>query len=263
MEYKFNPEEAFTVIKTDIQRFTEKVGTKKVVLGISGGKDSSVIARLASKILGPENVYGVMMPNGVQKDIADARQAIKEAGINSYAIDIANAYNAEIDQLHLNGLRESADTKINLPPRLRTSILFAVAQTVDGIVLCSDNCTEAILGYSTFGGDGFGCYAPLKGLTVTEVIALGDWLGVSENLCHKVPSDGLQDKSDEDRLGMKYADVDNFIRKNEGDDELKAKVLERYQKNKFKSDIIDVPYPELGLPNFVTDMYINDDDMPF
>ena len=126
-EYSFNAEKAFEKIKDDVLDFTSKVGTKKVVLGISGGKDSSIIAKLMAKILGPENVYGIMMPNGLQKDISDSMQAIKESGINSYAIDISNAYNAIIDQLHFNGIKESKDTAINLPPRIRMSVLFAIA----------------------------------------------------------------------------------------------------------------------------------------
>ena len=251
-EYSCNAEKAFEKIKDDVLDFTSKVGTKKVVLGISGGKDSSIIAKLMAKILGPENVYGIMMPNGLQKDISDSMQAIKESGINSHAIDISNAYNAIIDQLHFNGIKESKDTAINLPPRIRMSVLFAIAQTVGGIALCSDNLSEYVLGYSTFGGDGFGCYAPLKELTVTEVVALGDWLGVSENLCHKIPSDGLQEQTDEDRLGLRYADLDNFIRLDVGSSEFKEKVSKIYLKNKFKGDIVNVPCPKFDFPNYVT-----------
>lgn len=260
-DYKFDAAEAFAVIEKDLLDFTSKLGTKKVVLGISGGKDSTIIARMCAKILGPENVYGVMLPNGHQSDIADSMQAIKESGITSYAIDISNAFNALLDQLHYNGLKESTDTKINLPPRLRMSTLYAVAQTVGGIVLNTDNLCEILAGYYTIYGDGAGSYGPIRDLTVHEVLELGKWLGVSENLLYKKPGDGLQAQGDEDRLGFTYEDMHKFIRFNEGSDELKKKVSERYLKNKFKTDIVNIPCPKLYLPNYVSDE--NTEEIPF
>ena len=250
--YSFDVERVFEKIKEDTLAFAAKVGTKKVILGISSGKDSSIIAKLEAKILGPENVYGVMMPNGLQKDISDSMQAIKESCINSYAIDISNAYNALIDQMHFNGLKESKDAAINLPPRIRMSTLFAIGQTIGAVVLNTDQLCEILTGYYTIFGDGSGSYGPLRDLTVHEVLELGTWLGVSKELVYKTPGDGLQAQGDEERMGMTYEDMHKFIRFNEGSDEFKAKLTERYHKNKFKTDIVNIPCPKFGLPNYVT-----------
>lgn len=251
MAFQFNPKDAFNKIREQQLAWMEKVGVKKVVFGVSGGKDSSCIAWLEAKILGPDNTVGVMMPNGLQKDIGDSMQVVKETKITSYAIDIGNAFNALVDQLHYNGLRESDDTKINLPPRLRMSTLYAVAQTVGGVVLNTDNLDEVLSGYYTIFGDGAGSYGPLRNLTVSEVIALGKWLGIPDNLINKKPGDGLQALGDEDRLGFKYVEMDKLIRENEATDEVRAKVMDRFMKNKFKTEIVNIPAPEFGYPNFV------------
>lgn len=193
--YNFNPEECFNDIKQQFMEWFANVPCENVVLGISGGKDSTVCGYLLSKILGPEHVYGVMMPNGLQKDIADSREVIKLTGINSSAIDISNAVNALTDQLKYNGFTPSSNTVINMPPRVRMTALYAVAQTVNGIVINTDNLDEIISGYYTIFGDGAGSYGLLRNLTVTEVIELGKWLGVPEHLIMKKPGDGLQEKA--------------------------------------------------------------------
>ena len=116
-----------------------------------------------------------------------------------------------LDAFDANGIEPSIDTKINIPPRLRMTATYAVAQTFGGIVLNTSNLTEDILGYCTLWGDTTGSYAPIQGLTVTEVLKLGDYIGIPYDLVHKTPADGLQTLSDEERLGVKYADVDQFI----------------------------------------------------
>ena len=250
-EYNFDPTDAFEKIKTQFLEWFKNVNCTKVVLGISGGKDSTVCAYLLSKIIGPNNVYGVMMPNGQQKDISDSMEVCKLTGINSKIIDISNAYNAMIDQLKYNGFTPSTDTVINMPPRLRMTALYAVAQTVDGIVLNTCNRSERDLGYATIFGDFAGSYALIQDLTVTEVIELGKWLKIPEHLIMKKPGDGLQELGDEDRLGMKYADVDKFIRLNEGSDEFKQKVLAKYRANKFKIDMLHIVGPVFDYVDYV------------
>lgn len=249
--YNFNPEECFNDIKQQFMEWFANVPCENVVLGISGGKDSTVCGYLLSKILGPEHVYGVMMPNGLQKDIADSREVIKLTGINSSAIDISNAVNALTDQLKYNGFTPSSDTVINMPPRVRMTALYAVAQTVNGIVINTCNRSERDLGYATIFGDFAGSYALIQDLTVTEVIELGKWLGIPEHLIMKKPGDGLQELGDEDRLGMKYVDVDKFIRLNEGTDDFKKKVLDKYKANKFKIDMLHIAGPIFGYVDYV------------
>lgn len=251
-DYRFDPEDCYNKIKDQFLTWISDVNCKNVVLGISGGKDSTVCAYLLAKILGPEHVYGVMLPNGLQKDISDSMEVIKLTGINSSAFDISNAVNTLTDQLKFNGFTPSVDTTINMPPRVRMTALYAIAQTVNGIVINTDNLDEIISGYYTIFGDGAGSYGLLRNLTVGEVIELGKWLGVPEHLIMKTPGDGLQAQGDEARLGFKYADLDNYIRKNEGTDEFKVKLIERYVKNKFKTDIVNIPCPKFTFPNFVT-----------
>lgn len=249
-EYTFNPSEAYEQIRTQQLEWMSKIGAKKVVFGVSGGKDSTAMAWLEAKILGKENVIGVMMPNGLQKDIGDSMRVIRETGIKSYIVDISNAVNALSDQLSYNGIKASEDTKINLPPRIRMATLFAVGQTEGAIVLNTDNRDEIVAGYYTLFGDGAGSYGPIRNLTVSEVIELGVWLGAPEELMVKKPGDGLQALGDEERLGFKYYELDNFIRKNEGSDDFKKMVLERKEKNKFKTDIVNIPAPTFSYPDF-------------
>lgn len=253
MEYSFDPAFAAGVIKDSIREFAGKTGGK-MVLGISGGKDSTICGKLAAEALGFENVYGVLMPNGQQGDLCDALEAVRLAGIRSFEINIKSAFDALVSQLECNRLKPSADTIVNMPPRLRMTTLYAVAQTVGGTVICTDNLDERLAGYFTLYGDGAGSFAPLRDLTVGEVLAVGKEIGLPERLVCKKPGDGLQPLGDEDRLGFTYAEMDAFIRMNEGDEGLKARILDRYRKNKFKTDIVDIPGPKFDYPNFVAEL---------
>lgn len=220
--------------------------TCKWVIAVSGGKDSSVTAALAAKIFGKDNVIGLTLPCDGQKDFNCSMKLIEHLGIRHVNIDIGDAVYGILSGIENNSITPSYDTKTNLPARIRMAVTYAVAQSVDGIVLNTANLTESVLGYCTLFGDDCGSYAPLKGLTVTEVIRLGEFLGLPDDLVHKTPIDGLQPLSDEEKLGMKYSEIDDFIRFNEGTDELKERVVSMYKKNKFKTDIIDVPGPSFS-----------------
>lgn len=233
----------------------------KWVVGISGGKDSTVVAASSAKKFGKENVIGVTLPCDGQRDFDDSLKVISHLGIRHVNIDIGDAVRSILDGVENNAIDVSYDTKTNLPARVRMSTLYAVAQSVGGIVLNTCNLTEDILGYCSMFGDNCGSYAPIRGLTVTEVIELGDWLGVPRELTHKTPVDGLQPLSDEEKLGMKYADVDAFIRRGEGSEELKQKVREMYLRNKFKCEIVNVPGCEMRFPNFVSNNLTEFDEM--
>ena len=187
------------------------------VIGISGGKDSSVVAGLCAEALGKDRVIGVTMPNGVQPDIDDTLiAAVKE-------------------QLGTLDAEVSRQTTINLPPRLRMSTLYAVSQSMNGRVANTCNLSEDWVGYSTRYGDAAGDFAPLGGLTVQEVKAIGKELGLPIELVEKTPSDGLTNKSDEDNLGFTYAVLDNYIRTGVcNDPKTKALIDHKHITNLFK-----------------------------
>lgn len=217
----------------------------KAVIGISGGKDSSVVAALCAEALGKERVLGVLMPNGVQTDIEDSIALVNHLGIKYITIDISSATRA-IKYGVKSALDDhwSAQSAINLPPRIRMATLYAVAQTVSGRVACTDNLSENYIGYSTRWGDGVGDFAPLLKFTSEEVVAIGDACGLPHFLTHKTPSDGLCGKTDEDNFGFTYAVLNKYIRTGICEDEqIKTKIDTMHQKNLFKSQPIpSFPY---------------------
>ena len=255
--YEFNPSQAYETIYCHWTQWANSVKAKTWVVGISGGKDSTVVAALAARIFGKENVVGVMMPNGTQADIADSEEVCKFLGIKSVTVNIGKAYEELLDEVVFGALRPiginkaSYDTITNMPARLRMTTLYAVAQSVGGIVLNTSNRSENVVAFSTLYGDHSGSYAPIQELTVTEVMELGDWLGVPCHLVHKTPVDGLQPKTDEEKLGVTYADIDNLIRLDRGDEATKAKVVDYYWRGKFKLDIVQIPGPTFpSLPDY-------------
>lgn len=254
--YTFNPERAYNEIKAHWMQWASAVGVKGFVVGISGGKDSTVVAALAANIFGKENVVGVMMPNGEQADIKDSEDVCKFLGIRSVTVNIGKAYEELLDEVVFGALRPlgvnkaSYDTITNMPARLRMSALYAVAQSMGGIVLNTSNRSENVVSFCTLYGDHSGSYAPIQDLTVTEVMQLGDWLGLPRNLVHKTPIDGLQPKTDEEKLGVTYADIDKLIRQGQATDEVRAKVESYYEHGKFKLDIVQMPGPTFDFPDY-------------
>ena len=212
-----------------------------VVIGISGGKDSTVAAALCVEALGKDRVIGVMMPNGEQKDIADAEAVVKHLDIHNCKTDISDIYDEFINAITksiysiTDSTHYSEQTRINLPPRIRMTTLYAISQSFNGRVVCTDNLSESYVGYSTRWGDGVGDFSPLANLTSEEVVAIGDALGLPYELTHKTPSDGLCGKTDEDNLGFTYAVLNKYIRTGVCEDEaIKAKIDDKHEKNLFK-----------------------------
>lgn len=205
------------------------------VIGISSGKDSTVVAALCAEALGKDMVIGVKMPCGEQSDIEDSNKVIELLGIKSFEINIKNSVDDIVNQLYKSNIEVTEQAVFNLPARIRMSTLFAVAQCCNGRVSCNCNLSEDYIGYSTFGGDDFGSFAPLRNLTSEEVVAVGDALGLPYELTHKVPSDGLCGKTDEDRFGFTYEVLNKYIRTGIcKDEETKKKIDEMHQKNLFK-----------------------------
>ncbi len=218
------------------------------VIGISGGKDSSIVAALCVEALGRDRVIGILMPNGEQPDIDDSLQLVKHLGIKYYICNIRGAFEAMMKSLEDSGVEVSNQTVINLPPRLRMSALYAYSQSMNGRVANTCNLSEDYVGYSTRYGDSAGDFSPLGGLTVREVVEIGKYLGLPLNLTEKTPSDGLSGCSDEDKLGFTYAVLDRYIR--EGiceDEETKAKIDRLNKINAFKLKPIPGYFPEKDL----------------
>lgn len=206
------------------------------VLGISGGKDSSVCAALCVEALGVDRVIGVTMPNGVQPDIDDSNRLIKHLGIRHYCVNIGSAFQALMAEVEAQlGHEASRQTRINMAPRLRMTTLYAVSQSNNGRVVNTCNLSEDWVGYSTRYGDAAGDFSPLGGLTVQEVVAIGKILGLPVDLVEKAPSDGLTGLTDEDNLGFTYAVLDKYIRTGECEDpEVKARIDHKHVTNLFK-----------------------------
>ena len=206
------------------------------VIGISGGKDSSVVAGLCVEALGRDRVIGVTMPNGVQPDIQDSIRLINHLGIKRYDINIGAAFSALMEEVEAKlGGAASEQTRINMAPRLRMTALYAVSQSNNGRVANTCNLSEDWVGYSTRYGDAAGDFSPLGGLTVAEVIAVGKELDLPVDLVEKTPSDGLCGKSDEDNLGFTYAVLDRYIRTGVCEDPaVKALIDRKHVLNEFK-----------------------------
>ncbi len=204
------------------------------IIGISGGKDSTVAAALCAEALGKDRVIGVLMPNGEQSDIKDSHKVVNHLGIRHITANIENAYNAVIESIDDVG-EISNQTKINIAPRLRMTTLYAVAQSVNGRVINTSNLSEKYIGYFTRWGDGVGDVSLFGNLTCEDVIAIGDSLDLPCELVHKAPADGLTGKSDEDRFGFTYKDIANRIYGINKDDEAWDKIDAMSTRNFFKS----------------------------
>ena len=214
------------------------------VIGISGGKDSSIVAALCAEALGKDRVIGVLMPNGEQADIDKAQLLVDTLGIRHYIVNIKDAVDGITAAIPF---ALSNQSRINLPPRIRMATLYAVSQSHNGRVANTCNLSEDWVGYSTRYGDTAGDFSPCSHFTVDEVKQIGRELGLPAALVDKVPSDGLCGKTDEDNLGFTYAELDRYIRTGEIDDPVSRERIDRLHRiNLFKLQLM--PSFESGLP---------------
>ena len=238
--YKFDVKRAKEEIIDWLQFWFEQNGKDcNAVIGISGGLDSTVVAALCCEALGKERVIGVLMPRGVQRDICFADMICDHLDIKRYEINIQDMYNDITIGVSLAGIKRTEQANINISPRIRMTVLFAVAQSLNGRVSCNSNLSESYIGYSTIFGDSAGSFAPLLNLTKTEVKELAKELGLPTMLIEKEPSDGLCGKTDEDNFGFTYEVLDKYIRTGECEDKnTLKKIIDLHNKNKFKRDPI-------------------------
>lgn len=236
-----NPEQTKNEIVQWIRDYFEQNGpTCHAVVGISGGKDSTVVAALCKAALGADRVIGVLMPNGLQGDIQDSYMVCELLGISHFEINIGDTYNA-IRQSIFAGtgrfISHTSQAGINLPARLRMASLYAVAQSLPsgGRVANTCNYSEDFVGYSTKFGDSAGDFSPLANLMVHEVRQIGQALGLPDDLIFKTPSDGLCGKSDEDNLGFTYEQLDTYISEcSSGDAAVDSKIQNMHSRNLHK-----------------------------
>lgn len=230
-----------------IQQFFKENGPDcNAVIGISGGKDSSVAAALCVEALGAGRVIGVLMPQGEQHDIDMAYMLVKHLGIRHYVVNIKDAVDAVVKNLP-SELPLTTQAKNNLPPRIRMSTLYAISQSCNGRVCNTCNLSEDWVGYSTRYGDSVGDFSPLSHLTVQEVKEVGRALNLPDVLVDKVPIDGLCGKTDEDNLGFTYAELDKYIRTGEIEDQKKKERIDKMHKNNlFKLQLMPSYKPQGG-----------------
>ena len=228
-----------------IRNFFEENGKGcNAVVGISGGKDSSIVAALCVEALGKDRVIGVLMPCGVQHDIDMAKLLVSHLGIKHYIINIKDAVDSIKKEMPFE-LSEQSVT--NIPPRVRMATLYAVAQSHNGRVANTCNLSEDWVGYATRYGDGAGDFSPCSNITVAEMKEIGKVLALPDVLINKVPIDGLCGKTDEENLGFTYEVLDKYIRTGEIDDEaIKANIDERHRKNLFKLSVMPSFVPEMN-----------------
>lgn len=244
MSYVFDVEKTKNECVEWIRKFFEENGSGcNAVIGISGGKDSSIVAALCVEALGKDRVIGVLMPNGEQADIDMALLLVEHLGIRHYIVNIKDAFDGVVKNIPFE---LSEQSRINLPPRIRMSTLYAVSQSHNGRVANTCNLSEDWVGYSTRYGDSVGDFSPCSNLTVREMKAIGRLLGLPAILVDKVPSDGLCGKTDEDNLGFTYAELDRYIREGVIENQAKKEIIDKKHKmNAFKLQLMPAFDPKI------------------
>lgn len=229
-----------------IDNFFKSSKGETAVIGISGGKDSSVCAALCKEALGKQNVVGVMMPNGTQSDIDDSKRVCKFLDIKTFDFNISPVYDQFINLFTSNNINYSNQSIINLPPRIRMSLLYFVSQSLQNARVCNTtNICESFIGYGTLWGDTVGDFSPIGSLLVSQVREIGIDLGLPQDLVNKKPADGLTGKTDEQVLGFTYDDVEKVITGNFDEQfqnsETMKKIMQKRDANRFKTLNIRLP----------------------
>lgn len=246
----FNAEKTTKELIDWIKRYFVNNGDEntKAVIGISGGKDSTIAATLCVRALGPEKVFGVLMPCGDQTDIEDAYDVCEYLGISNVEVNIGSTMDALTEAIPANLFGERNNIHYtNAPARLRMTTLYSVAGLIGGRVVCTSNASEIYIGYSTKWGDGVGDLKPFEHLTVSELYAIGDYLEIPKHLLYKAPADGMTGKTDEEVLGFTYKELDNYLLKQEIPEDIEAfrKISKRHTANLHKRQVIPSFYKKL------------------
>lgn len=238
-----------------IKEYVKNSGAKGIVIGNSGGKDSATVLAMAVKAIGKENVVAVAMPCFSKPcDLEDAKLVAKTFGVKSLEVDLSHCYQEMENQIEKSLARELLkEATINIKPRLRMTTLYGIAQTLGYLVIGTGNLCEAMVGYTTKWGDNSSDFNPIGNFTVEEVLEMGKILGVPEKILKKAPSDGLGELTDEEKMGITYQQIAKMIETGETEEEVKEKIVKKYQNSKHKRK--NVPVYLVDRRNFLKENY--------
>ena len=226
-----------------IKNYVQNSGAKGIVIGNSGGKDSATVLAMAVKAIGKENVISVFMPcHSVNSDLEDAQLVSKAFDVKLLNIDLTNTYNQVTDEITKKLNTElSKESTINMKPRLRMVTLYAIAQTLNYLVIGTGNLCEAMVGYTTKWGDNSSDFNPIGNFTVDEVLEIGKMLGVPERVLKKAPNDGLGGQTDEEKMGITYKQISEVIETGSTDNEnAKNEIIKRFKASNHKRNLVPI-----------------------
>lgn len=222
-----------------IREYVEKIGAKGVVVGNSGGKDSATVIAMATKALGKEHVVTVAMPcNSIQADLEDAKLVAEKFEVPFMEVDLSSTYN-ELEN-SIKNIELNKESKINIKPRLRMTTLYAIAQSLGYLVIGTGNLCERMVGYTTKWGDSASDFNPIANFTVEEVLAIGEYLGVPDKIIHKAPNDGLGGQTDEEKMGVTYKQIAEYIETGKTDKDAMINIEKRNKLSKHKREPVPV-----------------------
>ena len=237
-----------------IKEYVQSTGAKGVVVGNSGGKDSATVIAMATKALGKENVVALSMPcNSVTSDFDDAKLVADTFGVRLYKIDLTSTYTQMEKSVNENFEEINYESKINIKPRLRMTTLYAVAQTLNYLVIGTGNLCESMVGYTTKWGDNASDFNPIGNFTVEEVLQIGELLGVPQKILKKAPNDGLGGQSDEEKMGIKYSQISQMIETGKTEENAQVQIIRMFQASKHKRE--KVPTYKFERENFLLKKY--------
>lgn len=238
-----------------IKEYVGNSGSKGIVIGNSGGKDSATVLAMAAKAIGKENVVAISMPcNSKNSDFEDAKLVAETFGVSFIKVDLSNTYQEMEREINVQlGQELSKEATINMKPRLRMTTLYGIAQTLNYLVIGTGNLCEAMVGYTTKWGDNSSDFNPIGNFTVDEVLEIGRILGVPEKILKKAPNDGLGGLTDEEKMGIKYSQIAEMIEMGRTDEDAQMEIIKRYKNSKHKRNL--VPIYKFERNNFLNDRY--------
>lgn len=226
-----------------IKEFVESSGAEGVVIGNSGGKDSATVIAMATRALGKDKVLTIAMPcNSIKEDLEDAKLVSMTFDVPLLEIDLSDSYNTFERTINnsLKGIDKELvnEAKVNSKPRFRMTTLYSVAQSMNYLVIGTGNLCEQMVGYTTKWGDNASDFNPIGNFTVREVLAIGKYLGVPDRIINKAPSDGLGSKTDEEKMGVTYDQIEEYIETGKTSEEAMLVIERKNRVSKHKRSLV-------------------------